>query len=292
MITSQKCCRCNKQLKITSFYTHRLNKAWNLHDCICRDCVKKLVTSKETMQEYCKLSNRNFREDLWEWCVNKVDIIFEHDLDFNSLEEKDREKKRSKRIFSTYFSQMNQSQYYEITANVEKEQFVENNDTEIIEEDDNEDLELVVKGKEKKIWSETWQGSYSRANIKWLDAYYADTCNDFSVVSRIHQDYAKKIAKASLAMDIAYNDSMNNVAGADKKFEKSKTIFDTLSISAKFSEKTRGQNDVSGFGSLSEIVMQLENTGFLQKKITYSDDDIEKIGADLRWVLSSVSGDL
>jgi len=244
-----------------------------------------MVSSKETMQEYCKLANRNFREDLWEWCENKVKTIYEHDVDFNSLEEDIRDDKFSQRIQSTYFSQMNQSQYYEIT--VESNQVLNDRAKEIIEIDD-EDIEVVIKSKDKKIHSEKWSGMYTKSQISWLDAYYEDTKNDFNIVSRIHSDYAKKIAKASLNMDESFSDLMNGVASADKRYKEAKAVFDSLSISAKFSEKTRGQNDTAGLGSLAEITAWLEQNGFLQEKIEFEDDDITRINKDLRHVLSSL----
>ena len=112
------------------------------------------------------------------------------------------------------------------------------------------------------------------------------------MVSRIHKDYAKKIAKASLNMDESFSQMMNGISGADKRYKEAKTVFDSLSISAKFSEKTRSNNDVAGLGSLSEIVAKLEQTGFLQNKITFEDDHIELINFDLRHVLASVTGDI
>ncbi|MBK5239805.1 hypothetical protein [Clostridium sp.] len=291
MITSKSCVICHKNKAVKNYYIHRDNRqGYGLNNC-CKECDNKTAINLEGIKTYCNNNSRVFSQNLYDVATKAVNVKYEHNTEFNSLTEEKRESFLNIKIMKAYFSQQGQQQYYEYVKTDESDDFVEEDSEDGIK-DDKEDLDPIKQGKEKKVHSEKWSGTYTHSQIDWLDSYYADTCEDFSVVSRIHKDYAKKIAKASLAMDNAYNDLMNGISGADKRYKESKAIYDTLCVSAKFSEKTRSNNDVAGLGSLSEIVAKLEQTGFLQKKITFEDDDIEKINADLRWVLSSVGGDL
>jgi hypothetical protein len=271
---------------LSSFYVNKHNKDGNGHNLECTDCVKRYVKDKKTMEEYFEKNQRRFRNDLWEWCENKAKSTLENDVDFNSLTQPEREKKFMERVINAYFGQQNQTQYYEFISNIN------NSNVEVEESPEIQEEESVKKKKDKKVYSEEWRGWYSPEDLKYLQEYYDENCETFNVVSRVHKDYLKKIAKASLAMDKAFEDKMNGVAGSDKAFKDNKEILDSLSTSAKFSEKTRNSNDVAGLGSLSEIVMKLEQTGFLQRKIKFEKDDIDKINEDLRWVLTSVGGEL
>lgn len=293
MISSKECLNCHKTKKVSNYYIHRDNKQGHNLDNICKECAKRITINLDGIKLYADLNSRKFSQELFDIAVIAINKKYKDDVEFNSLPEEKRESFLFEKVRNIYFSRQGQNQYYQYLNTDKSPVFTEDLEIESVETDiDDEDLESIEEVKEKKIYSEKWGGTYSRKQIDWLDCYYEDTKNDFSIVSRIHSDYAKKIAKASLNMDESFSQMMNGTPGADKRYKESKAVFDTLSISAKFSEKTRGQNDVSGFGSLSEIVAHLENNGFLQKKIKFEDDDIEKIGADLRWVLSSVGGDL
>jgi len=284
---SKKCPLCGRNKKFSFYYTHRDNVEEYGFDNICKQCAQAMTTSKEGMLKYCSISSRKFHIELWTWAEVRVNEKYKADPVFNALSKAQQAKLLSEKIASAYFGQMGQIGWYEFSPN---EQF---NIKGMLSQQSNDVEENVPMKKivERKVYSRDWMGDYSRSQIEWLDEYYANTCRDFMVVSRIHQDYAKKIAKASLSMDELYSAMLNGETGADKKYEKSKNIFDGLSISAKFSEKTRSANDVSGFGSLSEIVAKLEQTGFLQRKIVFETDDVDKVNADLRHVLSSVGGD-
>lgn len=284
MITSKECLYCHKTKKVSNYYIHRDNKPGHGLDYTCKECSKKLSKDLEGLKEYAKINHRKFSQELYDAACKSVQDKYKDDVEVNSLSEEKRESFIVERTINQYFSRMGTTQYY---------QYLPSENGNITREDiEEEDFEPVKKGKEKKIYSEDWQGTYSRSQLDYLESYYFDTCNEFEVKTRNHKDYVRKIAKASLVMDEAYNDYLNGVAGSDKRYDKAKAIFDTLSQSAKLSEKTRSSNDSAGLGSLSEIVAKLEQTGFLQKKIKYEKDDIDKINEDLRWVLSSVGGDL
>jgi len=284
IITSKECTSCHKTKKVSNYYIHRDNKPGHNLDFTCKECNKKIVVDLEGLKRYCDLNSRPFVQDLYDVALKTSTDKYENNVDYNSLPEEKRESFLFEKIRNIYFSRMGATQYYSYLDTDQSPVFVET----IEDESEVENVNDAEPVKEKKIHSEKWSGTYSHSQISWLDAYYADTCEDFNVVSRIHKDYAKKIAKASLNMDESFSDMMNGVSGADKRYKDSKAVFDTLSISAKFSEKTRGQNDTAGLGSLAEITAWLEQNGFLQEKIVFEDDDISKINKDLRHVLSSL----
>lgn len=105
------------------------------------------------------------------------------------------------------------------------------------------------------IHSVEWMGNYTQEDLTYLDEYLFALKKDFKIVTKNHVDYAKKIAKASLAMDRAYEDMLNG--GSDGKYKMMKEIFDSLSKSAQFAESQRGLNDV-GLGCFGVVFDKVE----------------------------------
>lgn len=99
---------------------------------------------------------------------------------------------------------------------------------------------------------------------------------DYKIITENHRDYARKIAKASLQMDRTFDDMMNGVEGADKKYDNATKAFDTLSKSAKFSESTRSVNDV-GISSFSKITEMVENHNWIPEHKPIEKDEIDKL---------------
>nr|DAS11924.1 MAG TPA: His-Me finger endonuclease beta4-alpha2 domain [Caudoviricetes sp.] len=132
------------------------------------------------------------------------------------------------------------------------------------------------KPKEPLIWSDEWKGNYTESDIDYLNSYYAGLERDYKIITENHRDYARKIAKASLQMDRTFDDMMNGVEGADKKYDNATKAFDTLSKSAKFSESTRSVNDV-GISSFSKITEMVENHNWIPEHKPIEKDEIDKL---------------
>jgi len=283
MITSKQCISCHKTKKVSNFYIHRDNKPGYGLDNSCRDCSRKMSVTLAGLKEYCNLNSRVFDNDLFKIATESATKKYENDIEFNSLSEEKRESFLFTKIRNIYFSQQSQTQFYKYIDDEESPT--------LLEKDIEDGAEYIEKeDREKKIHSTEWQGMYTRVQLDYLQSYFSDSFGDFTIVTRNHRDYLYKIAKASLAMDEAFNDMLNGISGAEKRYAAAKTVFDTLSQSAKFSEKTRSANDVAGLSSLSEVVKQLEKTGFLQKNRVYKKDDIDKIGDNFRHTITSVGG--
>jgi hypothetical protein len=112
-----------------------------------------------------------------------------------------------------------------------------------------------------KVYSKDWMGTYTKWEINYLEKYLSDLRSDFKIINRNHLDYARKIAKASLAMDKAY-DEMVNLDGDSNRYKTMKETFDSLCKSAQFSENQRGANDV-GLGDFGSVFDQVEKNIFV-----------------------------
>lgn len=290
MITSKKCPGCGHTKKLKDFYTNREYKDGNGYDLNCKICSKETAKDLPGLIKYCHDNHRQFSESLWETSQKTMIEKYKNDFDYNSLDEKQRELFLIEKSINNYFGKQNNGQYYVFVKDnteIPKEVTVK------VYEDKVENIGVPIEDEveieeEKKTYSKEWGGTYTSSQLEYLDSYYKDSLSDFNIVTRNHRDYARKIAKASLIMDEEFDKMINGDTEAGKRYKEAKAIFDTLSNSAKFSEKTRSNNDVAGLGSLSEIVARLEQTGFLQKKIEFEDDDIDKINKDLRNILNSM----
>jgi hypothetical protein len=277
------CMKCNKSVLISKFYINRLWKEEMFRDAWCKDCIRAYVYSEETLKEYCIFNKRVFKEDLYMLALNKVEETISLDKEYTECVDLDKKNAiYCDKVFTKYFQFMNTRAYYQYADTV-------------AEDDMNAIKDLKEKFKTtmeydygKKLYNQFWRGKFTEMEIEYLEEYFAGLQRDFKLDNHSHIDYAKKVSKSSLAMDQAYNDMLNGVIGAEKRYKDCKDIFDQLSQSAKFAEKTRSENDSVGFGSLGELIKKMETDGFLQNEIKFPEDDIDRVINAYRWVISSV----
>jgi hypothetical protein len=277
---SKECQKCHKKLKISgNFYTHRDLKESQCSDLWCTSCVKKFIKDKITLQEYCEINYREFSEDLWEW-VNKYTLDkLEQDEKYKNLNTIEKQDMLTKRILNEYFKSMGKTQYYRIKKEIN------NNSLAISNSESNQNIP-----NDEKIYSKKWRGMYIQDDIDYLEKYYQDLQNDYTIVTRNHHDYAMKVAQASLHTDKCYEEMLNGIVGADKKWKEAREIFDALCQSAKFSEKTRTPNDISGLGSFGELVKRIEEDGFVQSKVIFERDSIDILLEEFRHTFKALRG--
>ena len=137
------------------------------------------------------------------------------------------------------------------------------------------------------ISSEEWRGLYTQDDLDYLNNYYSSLERDYNIVTENHRDYARKIAKASLAMDKAFNEMTNGIPGADIKYKNMKEAFDSLSKSAKFSESTRSVNDV-GASSFSKVAAMVESHNWIPQHKPMEKDAIDEMLDYLSTITKSV----
>jgi hypothetical protein len=175
-VATMKCSKCNKPKKLSNYYTHRDNTVANLHDFWCKSCVQAYVVDKSTMQSYCGYNNRRFQPDLWTWAETYSNDVLSKDVEFNSLNKKEQEKKLLGRTINSYFSKMNMSQWYSYEENNISEEF-RNDSLDIDLEDD----EPITKKKEKKVYSSKWGGTFSHYDLNWLEDQYMKSQRDYEL---------------------------------------------------------------------------------------------------------------
>ena len=129
---------------------------------------------------------------------------------------------------------------------------------------------------EKLIYDDKWMGKYSQKDIDYLNNYYAGLERDYKIITENHRDYARKIAKASLQMDKAFDEMINGIEGADARYKNAREAFDTLSKSAKFSESTRSVNDV-GISSFSKVAAMVEAHNWIPEHKPLKKDTIDEM---------------
>lgn len=129
---------------------------------------------------------------------------------------------------------------------------------------------------EDLIYDEKWMGKYTKKDIEYLNKYYTGLERDYKIITENHRDYARKIAKASLQMDKAFDDMINGIEGADAKYKNAREAFDTLSKSAKFSESTRSVNDV-GISSFSKVAAMVEAHNWIPEHKPLQKDVIDEM---------------
>jgi len=130
--------------------------------------------------------------------------------------------------------------------------------------------------KDEKVYNLEWMGTYSYADSDYLNDYLSKLQSDFNIITTNHMDYARKIAKASLATDKAYEAMIQGVSGADKRYKDLQSIFDTLSKSAQFSENTRGAND-AGISGISQVVDKIESKQWIYDTEEFPEDELDHL---------------
>jgi len=131
------------------------------------------------------------------------------------------------------------------------------------------DDSIEPQDEDERTYSKFWIGDYTNRELEILNNYYESLQVDYKIVTVNHKDYAKKIAKASLAMDTSFDDYLRN--GNDSLYKSARDTFDKLSQSAKFAENQRGINDVS-LGSYGVMADRIENNTWIPD---YEPDDLD-----------------
>jgi hypothetical protein len=251
------CRRCNKSKKIDSmnFFKSYSDLDATGFTSICKECsyelfneyMKNGMSHKDATKEMCKALDKPFIEDVYK---STVETTGETDKFLGVYSKNVHMQQWIKRGIKT-FSQSIFSDKQNIYSN-------------------------VLKPESELSYSAEWRGNYNQADLEYLEEYYRDLHNDFKIITKNHKDYARKIAKASLAMDKAYEDMLNSVSGADKRYKDLKDTFDQLSKSAQFSENTRGANDVS-LGCFGVIFERVEKKQWIPKHTPLEKDTIDKL---------------
>jgi len=201
-----ECTKAGKEQSSINFYNTKSSLMPKYP--LCKECVNKSIVPNDLQTVYKVLKDMNigFIKNIWE-------KAYESNPDS---------------VFPNYMRMINSLPQYEDIKWSDSQFEYENN------------YSIDSDG---MIYSTEWVGTYSQADLNYLEEYLKSLKKDFKIITRNHIDYARKIAKASLAMDKAYEEMVNG--GSDARYKTMKSIFDDLSKSAQFAESQRGVNDIS-----------------------------------------------
>lgn len=96
----------------------------------------------------------------------------------------------------------------------------------------------TTKADEEMVWSDEWGGMYTRRELRYLDDYFARLKEDFVIDNVNREDYARRVAQASLDANNKLQ-KMRQGTGSAKEWQEAQAVFDTLSKSASFAESQR-----------------------------------------------------
>ena len=283
----KKCSACGKELHLKNkFYINKSPlHALDGRDPICKDCIAKFVLNKDG-----SINEKNFKKMLQQ--LDKPyykDNLISAENQFrkeNGNVPDDEVQFHGQRILGLYFTKLSSLRQLvnKTYADSERDGFVQKHSTVLDKHEktkikNNNSLEQISnesKYNDTKIYSQKWRGKYSESDLEYLDNYYNGLERDYNIITENHRDYARKIAKASLQMDKAFDEMLNNVSGADSKYKIAQETFDKLSKSAKFSESSRKINDI-GSSSFSKIASMVESHNWIPEHTPLEKDDIDKL---------------
>lgn len=279
-----KCAECGKEYALKNYY--------KISDTmICTMCKKCIFTKyfRRPIQ-----SDKEFLEILQDVLENVVGRPYYEDLAYEILEKYGNYKPSIKFakyliLLKTYIhngkypSTIVETPY---TALIDEVAKVIDGEDEDDDEGEDEDDEIDDKSMSKvdglfkegkgKIYSKEWMGWFTPEQLEYLENYYNRLVETFTITNVNHEDYARKVAKASLAMELAYQDVLNGIEGAEKRYKELKDAFDKLSTSAKFSESTRSRNDV-GLGCFGRVFEAVERKTWIPEHKPLEKDEIDKL---------------
>lgn len=132
------------------------------------------------------------------------------------------------------------------------------------------------------VYSKVWNGYYRKSDIEYLDDYYSQLEDAFVLDNINIQDYARKVAKASLIADRKYNE-MRNGGGSPKEWQDAQSAFDAMCKSANFAACQRKDQGSGGLGSLAKIIEDIEiNHRADMPEVHFPPDDVDRILQDFR----------
>ena len=287
------CPICEKDKPIAAGFYKSSSPMFSVDGCVpvCITCVKN----------YCVNEDGTINKKRLKVMLQRLDKpLYYDDLDsaYNQYRAEhgylsdDEVAKQGKDIIGLYFKNINslrQNKYKSFhdsevdgfihqgsnTVKADRERLVAKYGSEVSDEASSIDEACLVEN-EPIIYDSKWLGKYTQRDIDYLNSYYAGLERDYKIITENHRDYARKIAKASLQMDKAFDEMTNGVDGADARYKNAREAFDTLSKSAKFSESTRSVNDV-GVSSFSKVAAMVEAHNWIPEHKPLKKDTIDEM---------------
>lgn len=287
----KRCLMCNQVKSVMDFSSNRGWIAQQNCDLYCKQCAKGIVHDKDTLRKYMWENNRLYSEPIWEAAYNRAKRRLINNVEYNR---KSTTAKRKKELEDELTAQdalivMNLPQYYRYNENADENGNLDPFDADslrgmIVETEDGKE----VMANDPPRYSKVWNGMFTQRELEYLDDYYEKLNDSFNLDDISAQDYARKVAKASLEADTRY-DAMRAGKLDSKSWREAQDVFDSLSKSSAFTaaqRKDRGQDTMK---SLAEIIAEIEiNHHAVMPQVTFPPDDIDRILSDFRHTTEAI----
>ena len=284
-VPGKRCIRCNRVRELEDFFPNKMWASQMYRDAWCKDCVKQFIHTKADVVKYCFENNRKLKDKAWEAAWKKAQYPLANDRKYidPATPEEERARIAEEAQARAFLQVMNSSYAYEYEENVMVSKADTTRDTVTHEFSDPED---------KPRYDTTWRGWFTPREIEMLDGIYAQYEQDFVLDNVNIQDYARKVAKASLNADIA-EDNMRRGQISAKEYKEAQQIFDDLSKSSNFAACRRKPGENTGMGSLGDIILRLETDGFMNENpYKFPDDEVDLVVRDFLHTLQSIGADV
>lgn len=282
-VASKLCIKCNRILPLEKFSANKQWASQQYRDVWCTECTRDFCKDEETVKQYCFANNRKFKEKAWEAAKKKAAYdLANNKVWLNPMTSPERKKQEEDLATARSFLVIKNNAYaYEYEENLH----VSDSTRDAV-------VHEYTDEANKPYYDKVWRGWFTPEQVQMLDEIYAKYEEDFVLDNINIQDYARKVAKASLNADLA-EDRMRRGQGSASEYKEAQKIFDDLSKSSNFAACRRKPGESSGMGSLGEIILRLETQGYLDENpYTFPDDDIDKVIAAYRYTLQSIGMDL
>ncbi len=243
---SKVCVKCGRVLPINAFYP---NKDWTTQsfcDAWCKECAGAFCTGPDSLREYCYYNNRTYTNQQYDAAMKKARYTLTNNADYLKAAESPerRAKLEAKTACRFYFSLMNLPNFYIYANNI-------SDDSGMVEYPGIRDEATEETNGEGStlIFDRTWNGMFTQREIDYLNGYYDQLAEDFELDNESIRDYARKVSKASLDADLAYN-KMRHGQTTITNWKEAQGIFDNLSKSANFAACKRKPGANAGLGAL------------------------------------------
>lgn len=227
------------------------------------------------MKEYFWYNNRKWTDDLWEKGVKRASYIMASKPEFVEANAKQKNIMLGESTCNAIFGVMNFEAFYFYSPNISDDKPFTEFDPESTAGTFTPNDSEALDNDQEVIYSAAWNGNFTRREIEYMDAYYAELLETNDLSDRTMRDYARKICKASLNQDIAFNKYRRGLISS-KELADATVLFDTLNKSSNFAACRRKAGDVITGNSFSELTARIQPTGKIEKiKVKWDKDDVD-----------------
>lgn len=254
-VSTKVCKVCEKNKKMTDFYTVDSVLYPDGRMDVCSSCLKESIDPKEVgdVVGVLRQMNKPFIKEVWETSIETSSKL-----------------KSKPHPFGEYMKKINSlKQFKEMT-------FKDSQDTMVISDIYDESLSSIEREDGKVIAFGShlitkWGDNYTQYELLRLEKFYQEMSLQYDINTEIHKSLLRQLAMINIEMDKA----MRN--GDMKQYNDLIKSQNTVMASAGFRPSDRRNiTDETGLGSFSEVWAEIEKEGWIPDDLVdYTPDDID-----------------